>query len=434
MDKDIAIEINNVSKQYYVGQVQRSSGYRTMRDVLTDAMKSPFQRVRNMVTGQAQSAANLTDSIWALKDVNFSVKKGEVIGIIGHNGAGKSTLLKILSRITDPTEGEIAYRGRLGALLEVGTGFHPELTGRENIYLNGAILGMKRSEITHQFDEIVAFAGVEQFVDTPVKHYSSGMYVRLAFAVAAHLEPEILIVDEVLSVGDAAFQKRSLGKMQDVAGSGRTVLFVSHNMTAIQHLCNRVVVLKNGQVVDDNIPSIAIKKYLEVGLSQSSGKLDERKNRDGTGDFKFTSIRFVERGTNNPIIQSGNDIDIHIRCTLKDRDYINNCHVALTFTDIYNNILFVLSTTFLNKPLRLDNNTEIVFQVDRLPLIAGQYSIKAWGAVQMETADRIEDAFKLEVQEGDFFNSGKTPNANRHGYISVPHLVKIREQSNSYEL
>ena len=238
MDKETAIQISRVSKRYLVGRVKKSARqYNTFRDAITEAAANPFRRVRNVVSGRAQSAADLTDSIWALKDVSFAVPKGEVVGIIGHNGAGKSTLLKVLTRITSPTQGAVAFRGRLGALLEAGTGFHPELTGRENVYLNGAILGMKRHEIAAKFDAIIEFAGVEQLVDTPVKHYSSGMYVRLAFAVAAHLELEILVVDEVLSVGDAEFQKRSLSKMKDVANSGRTILFVSHNMAAVLSLC-----------------------------------------------------------------------------------------------------------------------------------------------------------------------------------------------------
>lgn len=237
---DIAIRVSNLSKLYRIGA--RQQRHDTLRDsiaALFDAPKRWFSR-----NGQAERE----DTIWALKDVSFDVKHGEVVGIIGRNGAGKSTLLKILSRITKPTEGSVEIHGRVGSLLEVGTGFHPELTGRENIYLNGAILGMKRAEIERKFDEIVAFAEIEKFLDTPVKRYSSGMYVRLAFAVAAHLEPEILIVDEVLAVGDAQFQKKCLGKMGDVAKEGRTVLFVSHNMDAVRNLCMRALLLRTGKL------------------------------------------------------------------------------------------------------------------------------------------------------------------------------------------
>lgn len=231
---DIALRVEGLGKQYRIGKAE--AAYRTFRDVLADTLSAPFRRAVGLLRGNAAAANNLSEVIWALRDVSFTVKKGEVVGIIGRNGAGKSTLLKILSSITEPTTGEAKLYGRVGALLEVGTGFHPELTGRENIYLNGAILGMSRAEIRRKFDEIVAFAEVEKFIDTPVKHYSSGMGLRLGFAVAAHLEPEILIVDEVLAVGDSAFQRKCLGKMGEVAGEGRTVLFVSHNMAAVQNL------------------------------------------------------------------------------------------------------------------------------------------------------------------------------------------------------
>ena len=251
-----AIQAYNLGKSYRIGAPQEK--YQTLRDSLVKAVKSPFQRVGQLLQGEAYGAADLTETIWALRDVSFDVRHGEVVGIIGHNGAGKSTLLKILSQITEPSEGEVHVYGDVGALLEVGTGFHQELTGRENIYLNGAILGMSRTDIARKFDEIVDFSGIDRFIDTPVKHYSSGMGLRLGFAVAAHLEPEILVVDEVLAVGDAEFQRKCLGKMDEVASQGRTVLFVSHNMGAIRKLCSRAVLLKHGCVekigqVDDVI-------------------------------------------------------------------------------------------------------------------------------------------------------------------------------------
>jgi len=263
----IAIQVEGLSKQYRIGSKQES--YKTLRDTLSDAFASPFRRVGKLIRGQATGAAELDETIWALKDVSLEVKRGEVVGIIGRNGAGKTTLLKILSRVTEPTEGYAEIHGRVGSLLEVGTGFHPELTGRENIYLNGAILGMKKAEIERKFDEIVAFAEIEKFMDTPVKHYSSGMYVRLAFAVAAHLEPEILLVDEVLAVGDAAFQKKCLGKMGDVAKEGRTVLFVSHNMFSLQNLCTRGILLESGQIAMQGGITDVINRYLDSGREQS---------------------------------------------------------------------------------------------------------------------------------------------------------------------
>ena len=252
-----AIEITNLSKRYRLGNVVGFE--RTFREMLCDTARRIFSS-----PGKREAQAKNNSEFWALSDVNLTINPGEVVGLIGHNGAGKSTLLKILSRITDPTQGQAILRGRIGSLLEVGTGFHPELTGRENIFLNGAILGMTRREIKKHFDEIVAFAEIDKFLDTPVKRYSSGMFVRLAFAVAAHLEPEILLVDEVLAVGDASFQKKCLGKMRDVAGNGRTVVFVSHNMGAVRTLCDRAVLLNEGSVQLDSTPDLAIEGYMQA--------------------------------------------------------------------------------------------------------------------------------------------------------------------------
>jgi lipopolysaccharide transport system ATP-binding protein len=263
---DIAIRVEKLGKQFKIGaQIDR---YRTLRDTLVEAVQRPLRMLRGNANGS-------TDIIWALRDVTFDVKKGEVLGVIGRNGAGKSTLLKILSRVTEPTEGFAEIHGRVGSLLEVGTGFHPELTGRENIALNGAILGMKRVEIERKFDEIVEFSGIEQFIDTPVKRYSSGMYLRLAFAVAAHMEPEILVVDEVLAVGDAEFQRKCLGKMSDVASQGRTVLFVSHNMSAILRLTQETILLEKGKMVLRAPTPQAVDYYLTSGFAQSGERFWE---------------------------------------------------------------------------------------------------------------------------------------------------------------
>lgn len=259
---DIAIRVKGLSKKYRIGQEE---SYKTLRDTLTGAFAAPFKRMGNIFSGNSSMTRN--ETIWALEGVEFEVKRGEVIGIIGRNGAGKSTLLKILSRITEPTKGFAEIHGRVGSLLEVGTGFHPELTGRENIYLSGAILGMNRSEIERKFDEIIAFSEVEKFIDTPIKHYSSGMYLRLAFGVAAHLEPEILVVDEVLAVGDSRFQKKCISKMQDVGQRGRTVLFVSHNMPAVLRLCQRVIMLEEGRIVADGDPQSIVRLYLSSGTN-----------------------------------------------------------------------------------------------------------------------------------------------------------------------
>lgn len=287
---DIAISADALSKQYYIGRKQEK--YKTLRDTLADAFIAPFRRAGRLLRGQATGAATLNETIWALKDVSFEIKKGQVVGIIGRNGAGKSTLLKILSRITEPTRGYAEIRGRIGSLLEVGTGFHPELTGRENIYLNGAILGMTKVEIEKKFDEIVAFAEVEKFIDTPVKHYSSGMYLRLAFAVAAHLEPEILFVDEVLAVGDARFQKKCLNKMQDIGNQGRTILFVSHNMATITRLCSRAILLDEGNLLDDG-PSInVVANYLSSGNGTSAVRLwNDPENAPGGNVARLRAVR-----------------------------------------------------------------------------------------------------------------------------------------------
>lgn len=260
---DIAIRAEGLSKKFQIGKLHGKN--KTLRETVMDTFTAPVRKISKILRGRVAGASELDDTIWALKDVSFEIKQGEVIGIIGRNGAGKSTLLKILSRITEPTRGFAEIHGRISSLLEVGTGFHSELTGRENIYLNSAILGMKRAEIDKKFDEIVAFAEVEKFLDTPVKHYSSGMYLRLAFAVAAHLEPEILLVDEVLAVGDARFQKKCLDKMETVGKQGRTVLFVSHNMPAVTRLCKRVILLNEGKLEHDGSSHQVVSMYLSAG-------------------------------------------------------------------------------------------------------------------------------------------------------------------------
>jgi len=282
---DLAIRVENLSKRYRIGQRER---YLALRDVLARAISAPFRVFSSNSKPDGRNPRS--DYIWALKDVSLEVKQGEVVGIIGRNGAGKTTLLKILARITRPTSGYAEVRGRVGSLLEVGTGFHPELTGRENIYLSGAVLGMTKREIDRKFDEIVDFAGVEKFIDTPVKHYSSGMYMRLAFAVAAHLEPEILLVDEVLAVGDADFQKKCLGKMEDVAKEGRTVLFVSHNMGMITSLCKRAILLEEGRLVTDGPASETVMAYYHRGGS-SPHAVDFTRGGRPIGDHLATLLQ-----------------------------------------------------------------------------------------------------------------------------------------------
>jgi lipopolysaccharide transport system ATP-binding protein len=294
---DLAIRVENLGKQYRLGQLGQRDTHKTLRDALASAAVWPFKSVRSLTTRNGSHLKKKDGLFWALKDVSFEVKQGEVLGIIGRNGAGKSTLLKILSRITEPTRGRVEGYGRVGSLLEVGTGFHPELTGRENVYLNGAILGMKRAEIDRKFDEIVAFAEIDKFLDTPVKRYSSGMFVRLAFAVAAHLEPEILIVDEVLAVGDIEFQKKCLGKMQNIAlGQGRTVLFVSHNMTAVQQLCSRCLLFDQGNLIAQGDTSSIVQRYTAniVQQSQPDQWIDlSSVPHTGTGEAHFVAMKYT---------------------------------------------------------------------------------------------------------------------------------------------
>jgi lipopolysaccharide transport system ATP-binding protein len=290
MSNNFAIQAVNLGKQYHIASARRAP-YKTFRESVVKAASAPLRRIQYLLRGQLEAAAGRDEKFWALRDVSFEIKPGEVVGIIGRNGAGKSTLLKILSRITEPTAGYADINGRVGSLLEVGTGFHPELTGKENVYLNGAILGMTRSEINRKFDEIVEFSAVEKFIETPVKHYSSGMRLRLAFAVAAHLEPEILIIDEVLAVGDAAFQRKCLDKMQNISEHGRTVLFVSHNMPAITRLCERTILLDQGRIIADGPSEQVVGTYLNTGLGTNAVREWAEDQMPGDDYIRLRSVR-----------------------------------------------------------------------------------------------------------------------------------------------
>ena len=370
---DIAIRVEGLSKKYYIGGKQER--YRTLRDTLTDAFISPFRKVGRILRGQATEAAGLHETIWALKDVSFEVKKGEVVGIIGRNGAGKSTLLKILSRITEPTEGFADIYGRVGSLLEVGTGFHAELTGRENIYLNGAILGMKKAEIEKKFDEIVAFSEVEKFIDTPVKHYSTGMYLRLAFAVAAHLEPEILIVDEVLAVGDAAFQKKCLGKMGDVAKVGRTVLFVSHNMEAIQNLCSESVLLDNGQLIFKGDSQQVVHDYISQSLSsQVHVEWEDLNEAPGNDKAKLIKAEVRNIAGNSGIFFWDKPFDFEFIFYNKLEGY-NNLDITFHLVDEREILVFVGSTAFSKEESYREGYIRAICHIPSHLLNAGTYTI-----------------------------------------------------------
>jgi lipopolysaccharide transport system ATP-binding protein len=329
---DIAIHVENVAKQYRIGERHR---YKALRDTLANALYAPVRGAASLFKDRKRASQNGNggDSyFWSLKDVSFDVKQGDAVGIIGRNGAGKSTLLKILSRITKPTKGYIRIHGRVGSLLEVGTGFHPELTGRENIYLNGSIIGMKKKEIDRKLDEIIAFAEIEKFIDTPVKFYSSGMYIRLAFAVAAHLEPEILLVDEVLAVGDAAFQKKCMGKMGAVASEGRTVIFVSHNMNAVQSLCGRAVWLVDGSICRDGRSDRVIGEYQNGLVSDAGGERNWNWPGDAPGDdrVRLTGLRLIQGEQTTKLVDINKPARIELSFTL-----LRDCRNLITGCSFY---------------------------------------------------------------------------------------------------
>ncbi len=368
---DIAISVENLSKRYLIGHqsVQRQR-YAALRDVIGREARNFVRKAADLVRGRQIVQGDEVEELWALKDVSFEVKEGEVVGIIGRNGAGKSTLLKILSRITEPTEGRVRLRGRVGSLLEVGTGFHPELTGRENIFLNGAILGMSRREIARKFDEIVAFADVEKFLDTPVKRYSSGMYVRLAFAVAAHLEPEILIVDEVLAVGDAEFQKKCLGKMRDVSRTGRTVLFVSHNIAAIRALCTKGIFLQAGLLRSHGIIESVAGTYLS-GDADGSATLNFRPS-------VVQKPRFLKIASDKARYSFGEKMKLSIDLLSPER---SKAAIELEIHDERGTPILYASTapmhgTLLDLPANCP--TQATIEIGPLLLATGDYSIYFW--------------------------------------------------------
>ena len=427
---DTAIHIDGLAKKYHIGKLKRKNN---LQEALASTALRPVRAIQSLVHRNGHHRTGY-ETLWALKDISFEVKHGEVTGIIGRNGAGKSTLLKILSRITDPTEGYADVYGRVGSLLEVGTGFHPELTGRENIYLNGAILGMKRAEIRGKFDEIVAFSEVEQFIDTPVKYYSSGMYVRLAFAVAAHLEPEILLVDEILAVGDANFQRKCLGKMGDVAKEGRTVLFVSHNMGAVKSLCSTAILLKGGRLAFQGNTQDAINKYL-LKHQANMNDLSQVPHREGKGPIRFRSVEVLDHsGLQSDVVQSGEEISIELNYDGGNAKYPKAGVVfRIYFYTVLGERLFTCSTRYANKKPthdyaehgRLPSSGRIRCSIPKLPLKPGQYSLEFACSVDHRTvSDYIPNAMTLTVVEGDFFGRGILPPASEG-----PMLVE-----NSWEL
>ena len=405
----IVISVENLSKTYRLGQI----GTGTFASDLSIWWARMRGRPNPLLKIGEQDYGNRDgEDLWALRGVSFTVDQGEVLGIIGRNGAGKSTLLKILSRVTAPTSGKIKVKGRIASLLEVGTGFHPELTGRENVYLNGAILGMNRDEITRKFDEIVDFSEVEKFIDTPVKRYSSGMYVRLAFAVAAHLDPEILVVDEVLAVGDVSFQKKCLGKMGEVANEGRTVLFVSHNMTAIQKLCQSTVLFSKGLISFMGNTQIAVGKYLQgVIVNDAMGvPLHDRTNRSGNGKVRLTGFRMEDTGGNLlQILQTGQDVAFIFTFECAPSIIAKNVDVGFSFDTELKECAFNLYSSYVGQVFpELPQKGEFRCIVNKIAISPGRYYISARILISGEEADWPHDFIcSVDVVPGDFYGSGK---------------------------
>lgn len=398
---DIVISIENLGKQYTIGR--QKEPYSTLRDTLTKSIKGMFNLShRNKMK---------RETIWALKNINFELKQGELVGIIGRNGAGKTTLLKILSRITEPTEGCVRLRGRVGSLLEVGTGFHPELTGRENVYLNGAILGMKKVEIEHKFDEIVAFAEVEKFLDTQVKFYSSGMYMRLAFSVAAHLDPDILLVDEVLAVGDAVFQTKCLAQMGEIHRQGKTILFVSHNMNILGSVCQRGIVLDEGRVVFDGRIQDAINFY-EGDIFQNNKYIQksirDRTDRTGTGEVRIVSFHVEdEAGRKIERIPNGATVSLFFGYETQNGKEAENIELGILVERSGGERAFQFGTRFTGQNFRrISPKGYITCTIKKLPLVPGRYNILCHLKCESRDADVLASLTYLDVVSGDFYESG----------------------------
>ena len=392
MSRDIAIEVEGLGKRFDIGDDQ--AGYMLLTESIAQRVKSLGRRPSRK-------------EFWALRDINFEVERGKTLGVIGHNGAGKSTLLKILSRITPPTEGRAHLRGRVGALLEVGTGFHPELTGRENIFLNGAILNMKRREIISRFDEIVEFADIGPFIDTPVKHYSSGMQLRLAFSVAAHLEPEILIVDEVLSVGDLAFQRKCLGRMEAASREGRTVVFISHNLPSVASLCDDAILLSKGRIVGRGSPDEVVRTYVEEARTDIQQGIRDRETRHGDGSVRFTDLHFERDGKEVDSCITGEDCVIVLGYEKSDGRPLRGANFWLSVLTLDEAPLIYLSSEMAGADFQeLPPRGEIRCHLPRCPLPADQYALHVGVEVSHEVADWVQHALEFTVAGGNFYGTG----------------------------
>jgi lipopolysaccharide transport system ATP-binding protein len=416
---DVAIKVDHISKRYRIGLKQQMND--SVGLAIINTIKSPIENFRKYRALYKFNENDSEDVIWALKEVSFELRKGEILGVIGHNGSGKSTLLKILSRVTVPTAGRAEIRGRVSSLLEVGTGFHPELTGRENIYLNAIILGMSKREVDKKFDEIVDFSEVDQFIDTPVKRYSSGMKVRLAFAVSAHLDPEILIIDEVLAVGDTAFQKKCLGKMGNVASAGKTVLFVSHNMAAIQSLCDRGIILNKGRLIEDLPIGQAIEKYITTAEERSRQyTLAERPDRSGGDLFRFTEIDFLDPESHAPInlLIAGQPMLMRIRYECTAPAMLKEVNLSIGFLLAPGAPLFTCRSDVVGKTFNIESGEgELFCEIPQCPLLAGRYSFNLLADRPGQLLDRIGEAGFIDVEMGDFYGTGKLPKFRGQGVL-----------------
>lgn len=425
------IQVKDLSKRYRIGSKEQT--HDTFVGMLSSWFKAPLRNLKKIQNlNKIDNEQESNDLIWALKDITFDVKKGEVLGVIGRNGAGKSTLLKVISRITQPSSGEVLLNGRVASLLEVGTGFHMELTGRENIFLNGSILGMNKYEIEKKFDEIVDFSGINKFVDTPVKRYSSGMIVRLGFSVAAHLEPEILLIDEVLAVGDAEFRKKCLNKMDSVSKSGRTVIFVSHNMGAIQSLCNRTICVDNGMVVFNGDTSKAIDHYYSIfskAVKNENYLLEDRKDRKGNGRTRFVNVNartHYEKGKNE-IIQVGKPFLIVFDYQSKNNDTISEMEVGIDIKDINGYKVVSLCNRFTSEKLKnLKSNGSIICNIPKCSFYAGIYFYNITIYIDGILSDKVHNAGSFEVHDGDYYGTGHMP-APQHSSILIPHKWESAE-------
>jgi lipopolysaccharide transport system ATP-binding protein len=409
-----SITVENLSKSYELGALQQET---QLRDQLVNLVRAPFRKRRPK------------EILWALRNVSFTVDEGEVVGIVGRNGAGKSTLLKILSKITYPTSGTVKARGRIASMLEVGTGFHEELTGRENVYLNASIIGMRKREVDAKFDQIVSFAGVERFIDTPIKRYSSGMRMRLGFAVAAHLEPDVLIVDEVLAVGDAVFQKKCISAMQDMRGGGRTVLFVSHNMSAVENLCSRGIWIANGQVRLDGTTHEVIESYMGSFASAegATNDLAQADGRRGSGEIRFTRVELIARGGElQTVTRSGKSVTIRLH--FHAAEAVERPSFGLKINSEMGTLITDTSTWLhgIDIPLVRAGDGHVDLEIDMLNLLPGRYSLSLWvdSALKHHNYDVIEHAMNLDIEEAPVYNTTRRIDS-RYGLVFFPQRWRL---------